>query len=121
MPDSPPPSESDVPVEALQDMPQWASGAARSEERKWDDLEQTKRTNDRRWLAHYGWVVLGLTWIFAGIFAIALLCWAWHFIGPAKWYWLDEVRLSKIQSILFSGGMGAVVSGIVRSQIGKAR
>ncbi len=36
-------------------------------------------------------------------------------------HWLDSQQLGKIQSILFSGGMGAVISGIVRKQIEKSR
>ena len=122
--DNKPLSELEIPIDAqaLQQVPKWAElGAARKEEQKWDELEETKRKHDKRWLAHYGWIVVVLTWIFAGIFAIALLCWVWHYIGPANWYWLDDARLSKIQSILFSSGMGAVVSGMVRGQLGKTQ
>lgn len=118
-----------IPVsdEELAKMPKWASTTkARKEERKWDDLEQIKRNNDVRWLTTYGAVLVWVTWAFAGIFLASLLVWAWHYIGPADaWgfqlHWLNEIQLGKVQSILFSGSMGAVVSGIVKSQLSKAQ
>lgn len=122
--DSHPQPELEIPVDpqALQPLPKWADlEPAKKEERRWDDLEQTKRQNDKRWLEHYGWIVVCLTWFFAIIFAIAVLCWTWHYLAPANWQWLDEAQLNKIQSILFSGGLGAVVSGMVRQQLGKAQ
>lgn len=121
--DNQPLSALDIPVdvEALQQVPKWAGLAARQEEQKWDDLEQTKLKNDKRWLSHYGWIVVLLTWVFALIFAFALSFWAWHFLMPECWTWLKPEQLNKIQSILFSSGMGAVVAGMVRSQLGKAQ
>lgn len=121
-----PPFKIPVSDEELTKVPKWASSDARKEERKWDDLDQIKRNNDVRWLTTYGDVLVWVTWAFAGIFLASLLVWAWHYVGPAcawgiKFHWLNETQLSKVQSILFSGSMGAVVSGIVKSQLGKAQ
>lgn len=104
----------------------WASGKAEKEEREWSDLDKIKQENDGRWLKVYGWILVALTITFAVIFISALLVWTWHHIAPAyigSWqtHWLDSQQLGKIQSILFSGGMGAVISGIVRTQVNKAR
>lgn len=113
----------DIPVssEELQQAPRWATVDAKSEERKWVNLELVKQQNDARWLAVYGWVLLVLTIAFAATFVLALLAWAFHYLAPVCWHWLTDVQLSKIQSVLFSGGMGAVISAIIRGQLGKAQ
>lgn len=115
-----------IPVEPneLKQRPKWAKDAAASkEERKWgtDALENRKITNDMLWLTVYGWILCVITSVFALIFLAALLSWAWHYLSPEYFQWLDAPQLNKIQSVLFSGGMGAVVSGIVRAQIGKTK
>lgn len=106
--------------------PLWASGNAKKEELEWDELDQVKKNNDVLWLKDYGKILIYLTRTFAAIFIWALLVWTWHQIGPADFWgmktqWLNQEQLSKIQSILFSGGMGAVISGIVRTQVNKTR
>ncbi|WP_303230507.1 hypothetical protein [Comamonas kerstersii] len=111
----------DVPSSLL-----WAYGKAEKEEREWSGLDKIKQENDGRWLKVYGWILVALTITFAVIFIAALLVWTWHHIAPAcighwRTHWLDSQQLGKIQSILFSGGMGAVISGIVRTQVNKAR
>lgn len=98
--------------------PIWARVAAIKEDRKWPELDEVKRNNDRRWLVVYGWVLVCVTVVFAAIFLSAFVAWSIHYLTP--YTWLDEPQLNKIQSILFSGGMGAVVTSIVRSQISKA-
>lgn len=100
--------------------PKWATTDAKKEDKNWTDLDQVKRKNDKRWLTVYGWVLLVITIVFAAIFLVAFLSWAWHYLTPKCWQWLVDAQLSKIQSILFSGGMGAIISGIIRNQINKA-
>lgn len=105
--------------------PLWASGNAKKEELEWDELDKVKKQNDVLWLKDYGKILIYLTRTFAIVFIWALLVWIWHHLGPAdfwglKTHWLKVEQLSKIQSMLFSGGMGAVISGIVRTQVGKA-
>lgn len=112
-----------IPVEseALSAAPSWATGDAKNEDKRWDHLEDTKRRNDQRWLAVYGWILLAITIVFALTFLGALLAWAWHYMAPSCWHWLEDYQLGKIQSVLFSGGMGAVISGIIRAQMGKTQ
>lgn len=102
----------------------WASSAARKEAKEWGELDQIKQQNDGRWLKVYGWILVSLTIVFALIFISALLIWSWHHLAPAcigqtRLHWLNPEQIGKIQSILFSGGMGAVISGIVKNQISK--
>lgn len=113
----PPP---DVPSSGLR----WASSPARKEEKEWGELDKIKHQNDGRWLRVYGWILVSLTIVFAAIFISALLIWSWHHLAPAfldqtRLHWLNPEQIGKIQSILFSGGMGAVISGIVKNQISK--
>jgi len=101
--------------------PLWAARQAQQELKAWgeDSFERIKRTNDERWLRAYGWIVLVLTVIFSAAFAVAFFVWVWHYTTSLTW--LEDWQLDKIQSVLFSGGMGAIVSGIIRTQLGKVR
>ena len=100
--------------------PEWASPEAKQEEKNWDSLDEVRRENDKMWLRLYGKVLLVVTVVFTAVFIAALLVWTWHYMAPSGGQWLDDKQLSKIQSVLFSGGMGAVVSNIIRNQMGKA-
>lgn len=127
-PDDQPLPGIEIPIgdQELSKMPRWASPEARKEEREWDDLEKIKRENDGKWLTTYGQITVLITWAFAIVFGASLFVWSWHYIGPAdawniRFHWLNEEQLDKIQSILFSSSMGAVVSGVVKSQLSKAQ
>lgn len=111
-----------IPVagDELQKTPSWAKIEAEKEEKGWGDLEKCRRRNDLRWLTAYGVIVLAVTYLFAIIFIAALVIWVFHYTTPENWHWLGEPQLSKIQSVLFSGGMGAIVSNIMRAQLSKA-
>lgn len=112
-----------IPVDAdeLTPPPRWATIDARNEDSKWNDLEGTKRNNDKRWLVVYGWVLLAITLTFSLAFIAAFMTWVFHYIAPYHWHWLEEQQLNKIQSVLFSGGMGAIISSIIRTQIEKTK
>lgn len=114
-------SANEIPVnkEELKAPPRWATVDARKEAKSWPELDEIKRTNDKRWLIVYGWVLVAVTVVFAAIFLAAFVVWSIHYL--TCWNWLEPAQLDKIQSILFSGGMGAVVTSIVRSQISKAQ
>lgn len=97
----------------------WARLDARKEDRQWSDLDKVKLENDKRWLMVYGWVLIAVTVVFASVFIASFVAWAIHHLTP--FVWLEPLQIDKIQSILFSGGMGAIVTGIIRSQISKAQ
>lgn len=126
-PDSLPPEEAapdnSNPVPAAQpEMPRllWARGSnSAKEDRQWDELEEIRRGNDKRWLKHYGWMVICLAWTFVFLLGAALVVWAVHHLAPASWHWLQEPALHKIQTTLFSGSLGAVVTGVLRIQLSK--
>jgi len=101
----------------------WAKGQPQQEVNAWSSLDDIRRFNDGRWLRVYGWMVVLLTVAFGLAFLAAFLIWGWHHIVPAKepWIWLEAHQLNKIQSVLFSGGMGAIISGIIRAQLAKTR
>jgi hypothetical protein len=66
-----------------------------------------------------GAVTVILIWFFVIVFLAAMSSWLWHQIAPSKWLWLTDAQLSKIQSVIFSGSIGAVVSTYVQKHISK--
>lgn len=98
----------------------WADdSAAKSEERMWGELDKTRVKNDVIWLRVYGWVLVALTVTFAVLFIASVVSWSWHYLCPTNWHWLDADQLSKVQSVIFSGGLGAILSSVVQKQISK--
>ena len=89
------------------------------EEKNWTRLDEVRENNDVVWLSVYGKVVVAITVAFTAIFLTSLIVWALHYVLPAKCTWLTEAQLSKIQSVLFSGGMGAIISSIIKRQLDK--
>lgn len=82
-----------------------------------DDLQKQRVANNVAWLKTYGIVVMIMTIVFTTIFGVSLIVWSLHYILPEKCLWLTAEQLSKIQSVLFSGGMGAIVSSIIKKQL----
>jgi len=102
-------------------LPTWVRMQARNEANKWDALDEIRLTNDSRWLRSYGWLMMLFTWTFGLAFIAAFFIWGWHYCASPQYRWLQSAELDKIQSVLFSGGMGAIISGIIRAQISKAK
>jgi len=90
---------------------------AAKEEESWPELDKVKATNDINWLKAYGWIAIAITVVFTLVFIFSLIFWSAHYLIPEKYFWLSPEQLSKIQSVLFSGGMGAVISTVVRRQM----
>ena len=101
----------------------WASDAqARGEEKNWPDEEALKgqqSRNDMLALKVIGWVTVVLIVFFALVFLGSLSAWLWHQLGPTCRHWLTDAQLSNIQSVIFSGAIGAIVSGYVQRHISK--
>lgn len=98
----------------------WAGGVfetAKKEERKWNRLDEIRNKNDERWLKVYGWSLAIVTGMFVLAFIGAFVSLAFYYLTP--WGWLAPEQVEKIQSVLFSGGMGAVMIGIIRTQLTK--
>ncbi len=103
------------------DEPPWFDASlGRREEKEWSHLDEVHQRNDKRWLSAYGWIILVFTIVFSTLFIVSLIAWSWHYLAPERLGWLSPAQMSKIQSVLFSGGMGAVVSSIVQKQLAKS-
>jgi hypothetical protein len=101
-------------------LPNWVDfKSAKLEQKNWQTLDEIREKNDGRWLSVYGLIVIFLTLIFSILFISSLVVWSWHYLAPSYWTWLSSEQLSKVQSVLFSGGMGAIVSTIVQKQLSK--
>lgn len=112
----------------------WADDRrAEKEENAFDDekeLRGQRTRNDLWWLQSYGLLVVLVTWFFVLLLLASLLVWSWHQLAPEPspgclegatrcWQWLTEEQESKIQSIIFSGSIGAIVSAVAQRQLRK--
>ncbi|MBF9052339.1 hypothetical protein GTA62_21560 [Roseobacter sp. HKCCD9010] len=107
--------------------PEWAKGEkwkddpnARAEKSTWPDpeaLQGTKDENTLRLLRHSGTIAVCLMWFFALVFVLSMAVWLLHFL--TTWGWLNELQLSKIQTVVFSGSLGALVSAFAQKHIGQ--
>ena len=105
------------------DPPPWLGDfKAKLEEKNWDEegkLRGQEEANHLLWLKAYGLVVTLFLICFAILFLGSLGAWSLHYLLPCDWHWLSDDQLSKIQSILFSGSIGGVVSLIAQKQLSK--
>jgi hypothetical protein len=112
----PPPPEAEA-------SPRWfGDKKAEYEAEKWVDegkLRGQREKNDLLWLRVYGFLVVSVTVFFTLLFVMTLGTWTWHYLVSPEYGWLTEAQLSKIQSIIFSGSLGAIVSGILHRQLAK--
>ncbi len=104
-------------------LPAWLGDSeARAEEKNWDKegkLRGQEERNQLLWLKAYGWIVIIFLLFFALLFLGSLCAWAAHYLLPPSYHWLTDIQLSKIQSVLFSGSIGGVVSLIAQRQLSK--
>jgi hypothetical protein len=114
-----PETEVPPPDEAEQDAPSWFhDNLASKEEKLWNNEEElrgVKTANERRWLTVYGWVLPVMMCCFSFFYISTLTVWAWHYLTP--WLWLTTDQLSKIQSIIFSGSVGAFVAAMAQKHM----
>lgn len=110
----------DVPEPDLSHGFSWeGDDSSEREAKEWTKLDQVRERNDTLWLQVYGLLLVSVTVVLSALFIASLVAWAWHYLAPSCWGWLTENQLGKVQSILFSGGMGAIVSAIAKKQIDK--
>ncbi len=86
---------------------------AQGEKKDWTNVDlitHQKNANTRNELKSIGKIVRFLMFLFCGLFVVFLCSWAWHFIMPECWHWLKSDKINKIQSIIFSGSLGAMAS-----------
>ncbi|MEX1035964.1 MAG: hypothetical protein WDZ54_08410 [Sneathiella sp.] len=104
-----------------EDLPGWSEDKqARLEEKNWDNedkLRGQKVANDIIWLKVYGLLIVVVTVVFTALFLASLVIWSVHYLTP--YGWLNPEQLSKIQSVIFSGSLGAIVSTVLQKQLQK--
>ncbi len=79
-------------------------------------LEQDKR-NRLQFKKASGRLIVWSTYLFWAILVAGLMVWCWHYLTP--WPFLTEPQLSKVQSVIFSGTLGAVVSSLAKGYLSK--
>ena len=113
MQDAPQPSESwDESTEWYYD------SVATDENKQWPDEKALKGTKDENTiilLRNSGKIAVCMMWFFALVFISSMGVWLFHFLTP--WGWLNEFQLSKIQTVIFSGSLGALVSAFAQKHI----
>ena len=105
--------------------PDWAEGQeweqdadAIAEKSEWPDqaaLQGTKDQNKLMLLRNSGKIAVCMMWFFALVFISSMAVWLFHFLTP--WGWLNDLQLSKIQTVVFSGSLGALVSAFAQKHI----
>lgn len=114
--DTPP----DIPAPSVGESPAWAeAGLAQAEKRAWSELDDVQTKNDVRWARTYGFILVAATITVTGVALGIFVIWAWHYVARDSWTWIDAPRLEHLQSVVFSGGMGAIVSGIIQRQLAR--
>lgn len=98
---------------------EWKKDAkAKNEASTWPDPESLKGTKDEntlRLLRHSGKIAVCMMWFFALVFVTSMGVWLFHFLTPFGW--LTDLQLSKIQTVVFSGSIGALVSAFAQKHI----
>ena len=82
-------------------------------------LRGQKTTNELWALRAIGAATAILIGFFVLIFIASLGAWIWPKVGPVCWHWLQDSQLADIQSVIFSGAIGAVVTSYAQQYIKK--
>jgi hypothetical protein len=115
MQDVPPPEVPDVSFP-------WAALDAKREEREWEHetaLRGQETKNQVWFLRAYGIALVVFLIVFAVLFLGSLASWSLHYLLPEDCHWLTPEQLSKIQSVLFSGSIGGVISILAQKHLSK--
>ncbi len=100
-------------VELLTESMTPSNRSAQNEDDNWTNVDlitQQKNDNTLNELKLMGWIVWILMVLLCCLFVGFLGTWAWHFLIPAYWHWLCPDQIEKIESIIFSGTLGAMAS-----------
>lgn len=113
----------EVPPPDSPETPGWVGDPkAKLEQKFWgndEKLQSAKTMADVLWVWAYAAVVILFLFVFSVLFLGSLASWAAHYLLPSNFHWLSGEQLSKIQSVLFSGSIGGVVSLIAQKQLTK--
>ena len=90
------------------------------EEEKFPDERQLRAAYDRnklRVIRHSGIIIVAIMWIVTGVFLAAFVLWIWHQLAPPGFCWMTPEQLAKVQTIIFSGAVGGLVTTAVQKYI----
>ena len=86
----------------------------KAENKNWtneEKLSNQKNINELRLLWVTGWVIPVVLFFFVVLYVFAIGFWAFHYLAPECWHWITDANiLDKIESVVFSGALGAIVS-----------
>lgn len=77
-----------------------------------DVVQKAHQQNQLAVINHSRYLIIGAMYLFAFLFFLALGSWAAHTLLPEKYHWMTAEQLSKIQSVIFSGSLGAITSSL---------
>lgn len=111
------------PDQVLQQEPDqvWqAESRVSGETQEWDNekaIQNARDENTVSFLHHSGWIGIVFMYFVALVFIISIAIWFVHFLVPDQWQWLTETQLSKIQTVIFSGSFGAILSAYAQRHL----
>lgn len=62
----------------------------------------------------FGWLVKGFILLAAAILAWAVVVWAWHLLMPECRRFLAPEQVDRVQALLFSGSISALITALGR-------
>jgi hypothetical protein len=77
-------------------------------------LEQDKK-NRLAFRRHFGFISIISMYLIWTVIVVGAISWLWNYLTP--WKFLTDAQLDKVQSIVFSGMMGAFASAWARRHI----
>ena len=120
MPDTTKRSELDTYAPQEPDQVWQAESRVSGETQAWADEKAIKGARDANtvsFLRHSGWIGIVFMYFVAFVFIISIAIWFVHFLAPDQWQWLSETQLSKIQTVIFSGSFGAILSAYAQRHL----
>lgn len=61
--------------------------------------------------------IVSFIYLAAALVAVCTIVLTYHFLAPESWLFLSDGRVSKLKDFLFSGAVGAALSGLARKKI----
>lgn len=93
------------------------------EEAKVSQLGRIQEAHDSNTLAvigHAGVIMIVFLWFFSALFVLSIGFWFWHFLMPPSLTWMTDAQLGKIQAVIFSGSMGAILTTLAQRYFGRS-
>jgi hypothetical protein len=113
--DTPPPSQE------WQNEQPWEDDSLAQFETERDPLDAQLMEQDKRNRLAFkkatGRIIVWAVYLLSALLAVGLFIWAWHFLAPTTWGFLKPPQLEKLQSTIFSGTIGAVISILAKNYL----